>query len=73
MKLIISLATRIIPRHYLQHVSHFFLQGNYGPFSITSNGEWDAFIFKMDKDGNWLWAAIHNHLVIYGILISCNA
>jgi len=30
--------------------------GNYGPFSITSNGEWDAFIFKMDKDGNWLWA-----------------
>jgi gliding motility-associated-like protein len=29
---------------------------NYGPFSITSNGEWDAFIFKMDKEGNWLWA-----------------
>ena len=28
----------------------------YGPFSLTSNGEWDAFIFKMDKDGNWLWA-----------------
>ena len=30
--------------------------GNYGPYSITSNGEWDGFIFKMDKDGNWLWA-----------------
>ena len=30
--------------------------GNYGPYSITSEGEWDAFIFKMDKDGNWLWA-----------------
>ena len=30
--------------------------GTFGPFSITSNGEWDAFIFKMDKDGNWLWA-----------------
>jgi len=30
--------------------------GNYGPYSITSNGEWDAFIFKIDKDGNWLWA-----------------
>ena len=29
--------------------------GNYGPYSITSNGEWDAFIFKMDKNGNWLW------------------
>jgi len=28
----------------------------YGPFSLTSNGEWDAFIFKMDKDGNWIWA-----------------
>lgn len=26
MNLIISLATRFIPRHYLQHVSHFFLQ-----------------------------------------------
>ena len=26
MKLIISLATRLIPRHYLQHVSHFFLK-----------------------------------------------
>ena len=26
MKLLISLATRLIPRHYLQHVSHFFLQ-----------------------------------------------
>ena len=26
MKLIISLATRLIPRHYLQHLSHFFLQ-----------------------------------------------
>ena len=30
--------------------------GNYGPFSITSNGEWDAFLFKMNKDGDWLWA-----------------
>ncbi|MBT4737841.1 MAG: hypothetical protein HOO15_01340, partial [Flavobacteriales bacterium] len=30
--------------------------GTFGPFSITSNGEWDAFVFKMDKDGNWLWA-----------------
>lgn len=26
MRLIISLATRLIPRHYLQHVSHFFLR-----------------------------------------------
>ena len=28
----------------------------YGPFSLSSNGEWDAFVFKMDKDGNWIWA-----------------
>ena len=28
----------------------------YGPFSLSSNGEWDGFIFKMDKDGNWVWA-----------------
>ncbi|MEE2699814.1 MAG: class I SAM-dependent methyltransferase [Bacteroidota bacterium] len=26
MKILISLATRLIPRHYLQHVSHFFLR-----------------------------------------------
>jgi len=37
-------------------VGGFQNTGNYGPYSITSNGEWDAFIFKMDKDGNWLWA-----------------
>jgi PKD repeat protein len=37
-------------------VGGFQNTGEYGPFSITSNGEWDAFIFKMDKDGNWLWA-----------------
>ena len=29
---------------------------NFGPFSLNSNGEWDVFIFKMDKEGNWLWA-----------------
>ncbi|MEE2954276.1 MAG: hypothetical protein VX347_03795, partial [Bacteroidota bacterium] len=28
---------------------------NYGPFSLTTNGEWDAFIFKIDKYGNWVW------------------
>ena len=26
MKIIISIATRLIPRHYLQHISHFFLR-----------------------------------------------
>ena len=30
--------------------------GTYGPYTITSNGEWDAFVFKMDKNGSWLWA-----------------
>ena len=37
-------------------VGGFENTANYGPYSITSNGEWDAFIFKMDKNGNWLWA-----------------
>ena len=37
-------------------VGGFQNTGSYGPFNITSNGEWDAFIFKMDKNGNWLWA-----------------
>jgi gliding motility-associated-like protein len=36
-------------------VGGFQGSGNYGPYSINSNGEWDAFIFKMDKNGNWLW------------------
>ena len=29
--------------------------GQYGSLSATSNGMFDAFLFKMDKDGNWLW------------------
>ena len=37
-------------------VGGFENTGVYGPYSITSNGEWDGFIFKMDKDGNWIWA-----------------
>ena len=37
-------------------VGGFENTGTYGPFTITSNGEWDAFVFKMDTDGNWLWA-----------------
>jgi hypothetical protein len=28
---------------------------NYGPLSVTSEGEFDAFIFKMDTEGNWIW------------------
>jgi SAM-dependent methyltransferase len=35
MKFLISLATRLIPRHYLQHVSHFFLQ----IFSLFMRGD----------------------------------
>ena len=37
-------------------VGGFENTGNYGPLTLTSNGEWDPFIFKMDKDGNWIWA-----------------
>lgn len=28
---------------------------NYGPLSVTSEGEFDAFVFKMDTGGNWIW------------------
>jgi len=28
---------------------------NFGPLSVTSEGEFDAFIFKMDTEGNWIW------------------
>ena len=28
---------------------------NYGPLSVTSEGEFDAFVFKMDTEGNWIW------------------
>lgn len=37
-------------------VGGFENTGNYGPIALTSVGEFDAFIFKMDKDGNFLWA-----------------
>ena len=37
-------------------VGGFENTGNYGSIALTSIGEWDAFIFKMDKDGNFLWA-----------------
>jgi hypothetical protein len=46
----------------IDHFSNVYLvggfenTGTYGPYTLTSNGEWDAFLFKMDKDGNFIWA-----------------
>lgn len=37
-------------------VGGFENTGTYGPLTLTSEGEWDAFLFKMDKDGNFIWA-----------------
>ena len=28
----------------------------FGSYSLTSNGEYDVFVAKMDADGNWQWA-----------------
>jgi len=30
--------------------------GNFGSFTLISNGNSDIFVAKMDADGNWLWA-----------------
>jgi len=34
----------------------FYNTATFGPYSITSNGDADAFITKLDSDGNWQWA-----------------
>lgn len=34
----------------------FFGQADFGPFRLTSAGDADAFVAKLDRDGNVLWA-----------------
>ena len=46
----------------IDHFSNVYVVGGYentaqyGATTLTSVGEWDGFIFKMDADGNYLWA-----------------
>ena len=46
----------------IDHFSNVYVIGGfentgvYGPISLTSNGSWDVFLFKMNKDGDYLWA-----------------
>ena len=34
---------------------YFMMTADFGPYSLTSNGWDDAFVAKLDQDGNWLW------------------
>lgn len=34
---------------------YFMMTADFGPYSLTSNGWDDAFVAKLDPDGNWLW------------------
>jgi hypothetical protein len=36
-------------------VGYFFDTANFGPYSVTSNGNNDMFVAKLDGDGNWQW------------------
>ncbi len=35
---------------------YFFGKANFGDFSLTSSGNSDIFVAKLDSNGNWLWA-----------------
>ena len=35
---------------------YFFGTASFGSFTLTSSGNTDIFVAKMDADGNWLWA-----------------
>ena len=34
----------------------FYNIATFGSYSLTSNGEFDIFVAKIDENGNWLWA-----------------
>jgi len=46
----------------IDHFSNVYVVGgfgsvaNFGPFALTSKGDFDVFLFKLDTDGNWVWA-----------------
>lgn len=45
----------------------------FGPFSLTSNGDYDIFVGKIDENGNWLWvvnAGGSNEDLSYSIAVS---
>jgi len=39
------------------YVTGYFSEtADFGDYSISSSGDWDVFVAKMDEEGNWLWA-----------------
>ena len=37
-------------------IGRFSETATFGSYSLTSNGDWDLFVAKMDANGNWIWA-----------------
>ena len=52
----------------------FELTADFGAYALTSNGEEDIYVAKMDTEGNWLWAeSVGGDLYDFGYYICSDA